>query len=48
MLDEFREVLQRKGLIIQEVRECTQGRSEWRNICSGGGGCQRTDGELPA
>ena len=34
-IDGVREVLERKGLDIQEARVCVQDRSEWRSVCRG-------------
>ena len=44
-VDEVNESLVRRGLSIQEARECVQDRSEWRNVCKGG---RRAAGGAPA
>ncbi|MEL7520935.1 MAG: reverse transcriptase family protein, partial [Cyanobacteria bacterium J06553_1] len=43
-MDGVREVLNRKGLDIQEAKVCVQDRSEWRSVCRG---VRRAAGELP-
>ena len=43
-MDEVKEALQRRGLGIQEAKECVQDRNEWRSICRGG---RRAVGGLP-
>merc|ERR1712237_41620 len=34
-IDGTKEVMRRKGLVIQEARVCVQDRNEWRSICRG-------------
>ena len=34
-MDGVHEILGRRGLNIQEAKECVQDRSEWRSICRG-------------
>ena len=43
-IDGVKEVLERKGLSMEEARECVQDRGEWRSVCKGG---RRAAGEPP-
>ena len=44
-MDEVIDILGRRGLSIEEARECVQDRCGWCNICKG---CRRAAGEAPA
>ena len=44
-MDGVKEILGRKGLSIEDARECVQDRCEWRSICRGD---RRAAGETPA
>ena len=44
-MDGVIDILGKKGLSIEEARECVQDRCGWHNICKGG---QRAAGEAPA